>query len=196
MKILYPNRIFLMRGNHETKTVNVGYDPGFMRDCVRRYGEKLGNSVWEAGQAAFQNLPFAASIDNSIFCTHGGLPRLLGKRPECDIVKEIKGLRVPWDQETVNYDELFSNDKDGLAFDLLWSDPMHPNKSDTGNEGYPDGFGPNPRGTGPASFSKRAVEDFLRRTGFTHIIRAHEAVDVKKKKNHNNMTTLHKIRVM
>ena len=68
-KIKYPERITMIRGNHETKKTSIEY--GFYAECQKKYG---GNTdVWEYFNEMFDYLPIAAVIDNSIFCVHGGL---------------------------------------------------------------------------------------------------------------------------
>lgn len=78
-KCTLPNKVFLVRGNHEMRTVNgweEQYGKGsFIYQCRERFGEVKGTEVWEAANRVFDRLPLAAVIDNSVFCVHGGLPR-------------------------------------------------------------------------------------------------------------------------
>ena len=41
LKILYPQKVFLVRGNHEDRVMNQNY--GFLQDCQKRFGFKLGD---------------------------------------------------------------------------------------------------------------------------------------------------------
>ena len=66
-KLKYPDRFFLLRGNHETASINRIY--GFYDECKRRYSIKL----WKTFCDCFNCLPLAAVIDRRIFCCHGGL---------------------------------------------------------------------------------------------------------------------------
>lgn len=42
-----------------------------------RFGDDLGEEVWEGCNAVFDRLPLASVIDHDIFCVHGGIPRPL-----------------------------------------------------------------------------------------------------------------------
>ena len=67
LKVKYPNKVFLLRGNHETDTMNQLY--GFCEECYRRYSPNLYTRFSEC----FRYLPLCALIGTRIFCTHGGL---------------------------------------------------------------------------------------------------------------------------
>uniref|UniRef100_A0A0M3I617 Serine/threonine-protein phosphatase n=1 Tax=Ascaris lumbricoides TaxID=6252 RepID=A0A0M3I617_ASCLU len=100
MKLRYKDRIFLLRGNHETPAVNRIY--GFYAECAIRYGPGL----WWEFISVFNRLPLAGLIAKRILCMHGGLsPELTS----IDLIRRIKRPCEPVDR--------------GLLIDLLWSDP-------------------------------------------------------------------------
>ena len=45
LKVRYPSRITLIRGNHEDRNINMQY--GFHDECLERCGEKVGAEIWD-----------------------------------------------------------------------------------------------------------------------------------------------------
>ena len=118
-KILYPEIFFLLRGNHESSSVNKIY--GFYDECKRRYSIKL----WKIFGSLFDCLPIAALIENKIFCVHGGLS------PDLKKLEQINKIPRP----------IIVNEE-GLLCDLLWSDPEKDFKGwDSNNRGVSYVFG-------------------------------------------------------
>ena len=99
-KIKYPEKVTLLRGNHESSVTNRIY--GFYDECKRRYNVRL----WKSFTELFNYLPVAAIIDDKILCMHGGLS------PELKNIQNISEISRPTDIPDT-----------GLLCDLLWSDP-------------------------------------------------------------------------
>ena len=99
-KIKFPNKVYLLRGNHESSVTNRIY--GFYDECKRRYNVRL----WRNFTELFNYLPVAALIDEKILCMHGGLS------PDLRNISSISEISRPTDIPD-----------SGLLCDLLWSDP-------------------------------------------------------------------------
>uniref|UniRef100_A0A7S2WB60 Serine/threonine-protein phosphatase n=1 Tax=Rhizochromulina marina TaxID=1034831 RepID=A0A7S2WB60_9STRA len=99
-KIKHPDRIFLLRGNHECAAVTRQY--GFFDECKRRANIK----TWKAFVNMFDCMPVAALVDEKVLCMHGGLS------PSLSSLDQIRKLKRPMDIPD-----------EGLVCDLLWSDP-------------------------------------------------------------------------
>ncbi|XP_048129966.1 serine/threonine-protein phosphatase 7-like isoform X2 [Rhodamnia argentea] len=71
-KVVMPSRVYLLRGNHETKSLSSSC--GFKEEVLSKYGNQ-GDYVYEKFLGCFKNLPLASIISNSVYTTHGGLFR-------------------------------------------------------------------------------------------------------------------------
>ncbi|XP_009884108.1 PREDICTED: serine/threonine-protein phosphatase 2A catalytic subunit beta isoform [Charadrius vociferus] len=101
LKVRYPERITILRGNHESRQITQVY--GFYDECLRKYGNA---NVWKYFTDLFDYLPLTALVDGQIFCLHGGLS------PSIDTLDHIRAL-----------DRLQEVPHEGPMCDLLWSDP-------------------------------------------------------------------------
>ncbi|KAF7642479.1 hypothetical protein LDENG_00257230, partial [Lucifuga dentata] len=99
--VRYPDRITLIRGNHESRQITQVY--GFYDECLRKYGSV---TVWRYCTEIFDYLSLSAIIDGKIFCVHGGLS------PSIQTLDQIR--TIDRKQEVPH---------DGPMCDLLWSDP-------------------------------------------------------------------------
>ncbi|CAD8124871.1 unnamed protein product (macronuclear) [Paramecium tetraurelia] len=101
LKVRYPDRITLIRGNHESRQITQVY--GFYDECLRKYGSL---NVWRYCTDIFDYLSLAAVIEEKIFCVHGGLS------PSIKTMDDIRAI-----------DRKQEVPHDGAMCDLMWSDP-------------------------------------------------------------------------
>lgn len=91
-KVICPNKIFLIRGNHEVRDVNGDFQvygkTSFLYQCTELLGTVKGKKVWEVFNNCFDQMPISAIIDQKVFCVHGGVPRQLMRARE-RILQEI-----------------------------------------------------------------------------------------------------------
>lgn len=102
LKLRYPERVFLIRGNHELRTITTNY--GFYTEVLNKY---LGDAqVWIDITDLFDYLPLAATVDGRLLAVHGGL------LPLCQQLDQIRAL-----------DRFKEIPHDGVMADLVWLDP-------------------------------------------------------------------------
>jgi protein phosphatase len=99
LKLEFPQRMMILRGNHETPWVNRAY--GFYDAVHTKFGDIL-EEYWRA----FANLPLAAlSRNQHIFAVHGGIPEKLS---------DINQINTLPREVTI---------ENQIAYQLLWNDP-------------------------------------------------------------------------
>ena len=100
LKIRYPTQVYLLRGNHESISMNQLY--GFCDEIQRRFNPALYHNFLDV----FSVMPIAALVSSRILCMHGGLS------PELNSLDDIANIPRP-----------YQIPDEGLVCDLLWSDP-------------------------------------------------------------------------
>ena len=162
LKVKYPERIHLLRGNHEDKLINSNF--GFYEECQIRLGEDpmMEDSAFYVINEFFEYLPLAAVVEDQILCLHGGIGANVKK------ISDIENISRPL--EVIHE---ASTKAQQIAMDILWSDPtdnddelgIQPNvQRDSNNFGNIVKYGPD------------IVKSFLQNNNLSYIIRAHECV--------------------
>jgi len=170
LKVIYPDKVTLLRGNHESRQPTRTY--GFYQECLTKYNalaefepvpeefnpvhcvptspnakETVGSAVWSSFMSVFDCLPIAALVGTRVLAVHGGLsPSLL----TIDSIRAIHRFRdVP---------------EEGPMADLLWSDPQNDN-----------GWSKNSRGVGWV-FGPDVIRKFLATNNLSFVVRSHQMV--------------------
>ncbi|KAJ1677077.1 putative serine/threonine protein phosphatase, partial [Spiromyces aspiralis] len=118
---------------------------GFYKECVEKYDSPR---VWFMISDVFDYFALAATINDSIYCVHGGLS------PSLMYIDQIHIL-----------DRFQEMPEIGPITDMLWSDPE--------TDGQTDYFVPSKRGAG-YRFGAEVVKRFLYVNKMSHILRAHQ----------------------
>ena len=164
MKLMLPNKVYLLRGNHEIRCIQLKYS--FHKELLKKYGNNYGQRIFELYNYVFDRLPFCAVVNESIYCAHGGIPysaqtiEQLNQMPVCIQDPEIEAATV---------------------WEILWTDPLEYNKFGETAEvlnipinAFNGAYLPNiKRGTSYV-FNEYAASAFLKVNRLKYIIRAHE----------------------
>ncbi|CAK7357571.1 unnamed protein product [Dovyalis caffra] len=181
-KVFLPQRVYLLRGNHESKYCTSVY--GFEKEVLAKYGDK-GKHVYRKCLGCFEGLPLASIIAGHVYTAHGGLFRSVSITPS-KRTKGKKNRRISLNSETKllclgSLEELSKARRsvldppwEGLNLipgDVLWSDPT-----------MKSGLSPNTeRGIG-LLWGPDCTEDFLKKFQLKLIIRSHEGPDAREKR--------------
>ena len=162
LKVLYPTKVYLIRGNHEDRNMNMHY--GFKKSCHLLFGPVEGQLVWERVNECFDLLPLACLVGEEVLCIHGGI----GSNIEsvADLMGIQKPIVVPPDNVDAN--ELSKVDK--VILDALWSDPFDNSNGASASTHL------SPRGNGANRFGPDRVKSFCANNNLQLIVRAHECV--------------------
>lgn len=77
LKISMPNKIYLLRGRNELRHFN----RHLKAELTDKYGPEYGEKIYVLLNQVFDFLPVAAIFEETILCTHSGIPKLKdGKR--------------------------------------------------------------------------------------------------------------------
>lgn len=188
LKIIYPDRITLLMGNHELSNHNNIKDQKqsdshyyFQGDIINVYGYEYHYKILCDLRNVLWNLPLAAIIDGKVYCAHGGIPRFWNEAELRDFIKEMKEsvLRKPlWDKYQWN-----------KFNDITTSDPLERGFEIPQNEVFPADFYVSPRikvegqidlkrySNYPCGFTEEALKMFSITTGTKFVVRAHQHSD-------------------
>ncbi|MHA1847982.1 MAG: metallophosphoesterase [Promethearchaeota archaeon] len=148
LKLNYPDRIFILRGNHETAKIN--QENGFLDKLTIQFGKNDGKILWFMYNRLFKNFPLAALSWNDILLVHGGVPEGLD---DINKIDDLPREFNPQNQEVI---------------ELLWNDPNEKKRLEN--------FDKNSRGGSTKQFGNASFQKFLEKNNLSMIIRAHEEI--------------------
>ena len=166
-KTLFPENVYLLRGNHETIDMNVMY--GFFHEILTKYDNDVLRKFW----TVFSYLPLACVFKNAVhpnfrtLILHGGLfSRENVTLDELNSLDRTVALDVP--SELVENDEhvgLMQEDiwAASIMNDLLWADPMRSR-----------GRKQNRARGGGLLFGPDVTNEFLKQNDLNLLIRSHQ----------------------
>jgi len=162
MKIAAPNRITLLRGNHESRLL--GEDMTFLLECQHKYTGELFDAFMEM----FDCLPLCAVVTGGAYgdciCMHGGIG------PDIHYIEDIDRIN--------RFREI---PQQGPFCDIEWSDPV--DEYDPEGDAFGDmsleewdeiKFIPNLIRHSSVQYGMSAVADFLNENDLACIVRGHQ----------------------
>jgi len=159
LKIAFPNKVVLLRGNHEDPEMNFNMGKyGFSTRCEERLGEEKGMRVFAHVHRAFEWLPLGCVVSRQILVVHGGI----GNGDW--LLSHLASRRRP-----LNHEDLF---QDHVLWNVLWSDPIPDERLDS------FGVHDSPRDTHEkvmVTFGKDITAKFCQRNDLSMIVRSHQA---------------------
>ncbi|MCF2140009.1 MAG: serine/threonine protein phosphatase [Candidatus Lokiarchaeota archaeon] len=155
--ILFPDNVFILRGNHEDSSVCSRY--GFSQHLFEKaQSRERFEMIWKLITDFFSKLPLGLifrSGNKQGLVVHGGIPF---------DVSNYAPIRIDEIESNLNCYQLEHFDMDVYSQTILWSDPDPELK---------EMVAPTPR-TGRPRFSEQAFRDFMELNGFNLFIRGHQ----------------------
>lgn len=109
-KMLEPDKVHVLRGNHEFKEVNTRY--GFADEVMKKYDQ----TIYWLYNVCFSTLPLAALLNGRVFAIHGGV---------CERIKTLADIEK-LERSSIGYlDE---------RLEMLWNDPSEAEPGFTFND--------------------------------------------------------------
>lgn len=175
--LLYPDRVFLNRGNHEDASLNLNkqFAPNFSDDCKKKYLQH-GSIVLKKAHELFKYLPMATIVTNKAdfkcFIVHGGVSDDM----DLNFIESDKFKRYKFNSIARSKHKGKSK---GYFCDLMWSDPMS-------NEGCM----PNDRRGVGVLFGNDVSKKFCLKNKLNTIVRSHQVRSEGWSKDHEYCYTV------
>lgn len=155
LKVAFPSRVFLNRGNHEFRDMNKAY--GFENTCRNFFSNAdWGSHIYDQIHEVFDYLPIGCLVAERIFVTHGGIGD--GKFT----LDQARQVERPIKSSTAN----------PIVHACMWSDPNDGNESSVATLGISKGS----RGLKSVVFGRDCTTAFCERNNIDLVIRSHQFV--------------------
>lgn len=102
LKLLEPERYFILKGNHETLEMNEAY--GFSQEFLQKFKDA---DKFKEILSIYDVLPICATINDQILCLHGGIPTHI------NALKDMKNVPTTKINTKIRI----------LIYQIMWNDP-------------------------------------------------------------------------
>lgn len=160
LKVLMPEKVWLVRGNHEDRDMNEKY--GFRDQCLRHLGREMGLKTYKLMQETFDQLPVACLIAGRVLVVHGGIGD--GRWD----LNQARSIQRPLASKDL------ADPRNKWIYNILWSDPIGDTASD--NQGV-FGVHESPRTGSAVLFGWNVTKTFCARNGISLIVRSHQSTE-------------------
>lgn len=144
LKINFPEKVTMLRGNHESRAMTEHFT--FRSEILQKFSE----DVYELFIESFEAMPIAADVNGDYLCMHGGMS------PDLHSTKDIERI-----------DRFIEPPLKGFLCDLLWADPLDD------REARKRSFTENNQRECSVKFGLDPVKKLFAKNNYLSIIRAH-----------------------
>jgi len=165
-KVRAPERVYLLRGNHETEFCTECY--GFERELSVKYGRTAGKKLYPLFLEMCAAMPLACVVAEKTLVLHGGLFRSSALSKREATTSPRLGSLAELEKASKGGADPLGEGRSMIAGDVLWSDPI-----------AEDGLHHNDaRGIG-IQFGPSQTREFLEKENLKLILRSHEGPDAR-----------------
>lgn len=158
LSLAFPDRIVLLRGNHEDLDYNAMYGFG---EALKQLFPKSSDydSITSHLRLLYDHLPLAVITPQKSFCVHGGIPK------NVDSLEPLLQIPKPHSKIEEIVDIELQEQIKSIFDELRWNDPIEKDLQEPDDKSYHrSNF-----------YTQFQLYRFLQNTGFNRLIRSHES---------------------
>ena len=144
IKLNYPERVYLLRGNHESRVITEHFT--FREEVINKYDDELYDVIMES----FDMMPLVAVVNQSYLCMHGGISPAIKSLEQLNTVFRFQEIPL-----------------EGMITDIVWADPLEDEIADKYD------YMENPERQCSVKYGLAPTKKLLDDNDFTLMIRAH-----------------------